>query len=202
MKTGKYFIMILLAGGLFTACKNNQKDSTTIANEANEQKVDSAQKNTSATPQSTMPASVTENDSKFMVEAADGGMAEVQMGEIASREGVDKRVREFGEMMQKDHTMANDELKKLAKDKNVTLPASISEDNMQNKHKLMQKTGKDFDKTYINMMVDDHEKDVKEFKDAANKCNDADVKAWAEKTLPVLQKHLDSVKAIKKALNY
>jgi putative membrane protein len=201
MKTGKYFIALLLAGGLFTACKNKQNDSTTIANDANSQKIDSAQDNTSASQHSTMPASVTENDSKFMVEAADGGMAEVQMGEIASREGVDKRVREFGEMMQKDHSKANDELKKLAKDKNVTLPASISEDNMENKHKLVQKSGKDFDKTYMNMMVDDHEKDIKEFKDAAQKCNDADVKAWAEKTLPVLQKHLDSAKAIKKALN-
>lgn len=201
MKTGKYFIVIFLAGVLFTACKNKQNDSTTIANDANAQKIDSAKDNTSASQHSTMPASVTESDSKFMVEAADGGMAEVQMGEIASREGVDKRVKEFGDMMQKDHMKANDELKKLAKDKNVTLPASISENNMDNKHKLMQKTGKDFDKTYINMMVDDHEKDIKEFKNAAEKCNDADVKAWAEKTLPVLQKHLDSAKAIKKALN-
>jgi putative membrane protein len=201
MKTGKYFIAVLLAGGLFTACKNKQADSTKIAEESNAQKIDSAENNSSASQHSTMPASVTESDSKFMVEAADGGMAEVQMGEIAGREGVDERVREFGEMMEKDHTKGGDELKKLAKDKNVTLPASISEENMQNKHKLMQKTGKDFDKTYMNMMVEDHEKDIKEFKDAAQNCNDADIKAWAEKTLPVLQKHLDSAKAIKKALN-
>jgi len=201
MKTEKYFIAVLLAGGLFTACKNKQADSTQIANESNAQKIDSAENNTPATQHSTMPASVTESDSKFMVDAADGGMAEVQMGEIASREGVDQRVKDFGEMMQKDHTKAGDELKKLAKDKNVTLPASISEENMENKHKLIQKSGRDFDKTYMNMMVEDHEKDVKEFKKAAETCNDTEVKAWAEKTLPVLQKHLDAAKAIKKALN-
>jgi putative membrane protein len=134
----------------------------------------------------------------FLTEAAGGGMMEVQLGQIAKKNAASKAVKDFGAMMVRDHSNANAELKKLAAEKNVTLPAALPEKHQKHIDDLSKKTGADFDKDYISMMVDDHKEDI----DAFEKCSksdkeDADVKAFASKTLPVLHKHLDSAQAIK-----
>jgi putative membrane protein len=135
-----------------------------------------------------------------MVKAADGGMEEVQMGKLANEKATNQRVKNFGQMMVDDHSKAGDELKSLASQKNVTLPASMSDDHQKDMDDLNKKKGKDFDKSYMKMMVSDHEKDISEFEKAAKNATDADLKAWADKTLPVLRKHLDSAKAINSSL--
>ena len=95
-----------------------------------------------------------------------------------------------------DHSKANDELKALAKKKNWTLPAEPDSSTKSTLDSLKSKTGADFDKEYVSEMVDDHEKDVKAFQDKAQNATDPDLKAFAAKTLPTLQKHLDAIKAI------
>jgi putative membrane protein len=95
-----------------------------------------------------------------------------------------------------DHSKAGDDLKQVAVAKNITLPADLSDDAKKEMEKLNKKTGKDFDKAYMDMMLDDHKKDVKDFEKAADKCKDADLKNFATTTLPVLKKHLDSAQAI------
>src|SRR5690606_20803352 len=107
-----------------------------------------------------------------------------------------QRVKNFGEMMVKDHGKANDELKQLASAKNIQLPSAPMEDHQKHIDDLKDKTGVEFDKDYMKMMVDDHEEDIKKFQDAATEVNDADLKAFAAKNLPVLQAHLDSAKVI------
>ncbi|WP_143306794.1 DUF4142 domain-containing protein [Chitinophaga vietnamensis] len=143
---------------------------------------------------------VDEKSSGFAVEAANGGMMEVAMGTLAQEKAQNKRVKDFGIMMVNDHSKANDELKELAGHKGITLPASVDPAEQKHIDELSKKTGKDFDKAYIDMMVDDHNKDVKAFEDAAGNLPDMDVKAFASKTLPVLKVHQDSAKAIKEAL--
>lgn len=192
-----------MAAGVFTACQNasdKKTDSPEIAKEANKDKIDSSRNENGPSPQASIPASVSESDSKFAVEAANGSMAEVEMGRMAQEKATNARVKEFAAMMVRDHSKATDDLKGVAGPKNITLPGSVSKKEQDHMESLGKKSGRDFDKAYMDMMVDDHEKDVKEFKKASETCNDADIKSFAASKLPVLQAHLDSAKAIKDAL--
>jgi len=134
------------------ACNNgNNKDAVEKADSANDQKADSS---TSQAP----ALAVDENTSDFMVKVANGSMTEVEVSKLAQDKTKNERVKHFAAMMVQDHSQANDELKGLASQKNVTLPAAISEDNQKHKDDLSKKNGKDFDKSYMKMMVDDHQK--------------------------------------------
>src|SRR6185369_12140995 len=93
---------------------------------------------------------------------------------------------------------ANDELKQLAATKGVTLPTAVSAEEQKDMDALSAKSGKDFDKAYIDDMVKDHEKDVAEFEKASKDARDADLKAWVTKTLPTLQGHLKMAKETQK----
>jgi putative membrane protein len=143
---------------------------------------------------------VDEESSKFAVEATNGSMMEVAMGKLAQEKGTNERVKAFGTMMVNDHSKAEQEIKDLSAKKSITLPADLSDDTKKHMDDLSKKSGKDFDKSYIDMMVDDHEEDVKAFEKASNDVSDEEIKTWARNTLPTLQAHLDSAKAIKEAL--
>jgi putative membrane protein len=134
--------------------------------------------------------------SNFVVNATNGGMMEVELGKIAEDRASSARVKAFGAMMVKDHTEANNNLKGIANSLNIAIPDSVSNDTRKEINNLKMKKGKDFDKAYVNMMVDDHKKDIAEFRKCADNCSDSTVKNFAYTTLPVLEKHLDSIQAI------
>jgi len=134
--------------------------------------------------------------SNFAVAAANGGMMEVELGKIAEDNSSNPRVKSFGAMMVKDHSDANSTLKGIAGTLNIALPDSVSDDARKEINDLKKKKGKDFDKAYVNMMVDDHKKDIVEFRKCADNCSDSTVRSFAYNTLPVLEKHLDSIQAI------
>lgn len=183
-KTNLFFAMLIAAASLQSCGNSDQSnsDSVEVAKDVNE---DNKQ--------------IPEKASEFMVKAASGGMMEVQLGKMAQSKTVNERVKAFGAMLERDHTAANEEMKTLAGSKSVVLPSSLGEDHQKHVNDLNEKTGADFDKEYISMMVDDHKKDISDFEDAA-KSDDADLKAFAEKTLPVLRMHLDSANAIHDAI--
>jgi putative membrane protein len=188
----KLLIPVLLVTALFfQACNNGDNDSVEQANEANERKDTNSGADTLASMNT-----VDEDDAEFMVEAASGGMMEVELGNMAQQKATNSRVKNFGEMMVRDHSKANEELKNLASLKNVTLPATMGDKPQKNVNNLRDKPAKDFDKSYINMMIDDHQEDIRKFERAANNAKSPDVKSFAAKTLPVLRVHLDSAKAI------
>ena len=135
-------------------------------------------------------------DSSFFKKAAEGGLAEVELGNLAQKKSEDQSVKDFGAMMVKDHTAAYDKLKSVADSKNIKLPTSPSVGQMATKTKLEVLTGKTFDKSYVKGMIKDHEKDVKEFKKEATSGQDADAKAYATATLPTLEKHLKAIESI------
>jgi putative membrane protein len=135
-------------------------------------------------------------DKKFMMEAAMGGMEEVEMGKLAAANATDPDVKAFGQRMVDDHSKANDQLKQLAQTKGVTLPADMDKSQHKDMDKLAKMTGDDFDHSYVKMMVKDHKKDVSEFAKESKSASDADVKSWAGTTLPTLQDHLKSIEDI------
>ena len=187
MKKLSVITMIALAACMFQACSGN-KDSTETADSIN------AKKDSANAVEAGVAAD--EGDAKFAVDAANGGMAEVALGKLAQGKATNAKVKEFADMMVADHTKANDELMALAKTKNITLPDSVSADEKKAMDDLSKKSGKDFDKAYVDLMVDDHKKDVKEFEDATKDLKDADIRAFATKTLPTLRTHLEHINAI------
>jgi putative membrane protein len=194
MKRLSSIIMISLAALSFQACKNGTKDSKEAADSAN------VTKDTSHNAAATGGIAVDKDDAKFVTTAANDGMAEVAVGKMAATNATSTRIKNFADMMVTDHTKAGDELAALAKTKNITLPAAPDADAQKKADDLSKKTGKDFDKAYVDAMVDGHEKAVKLFTDASQNCKDADLKAFATKTLPTLKMHLDSIKAIKSSM--
>ncbi len=132
----------------------------------------------------------------FMTEAAKGGMAEVELGKLAVGKAQNPEVKRFAQQMIADHTRANNELKTLAGKKSVTLPTDVGAEHKATMDKLSKLSGAEFDKEYVRAMVEDHEKDVKEFQTQSATSTDTDVKAFAAKTLPTLQSHLTMIKGI------
>ncbi len=131
-----------------------------------------------------------EDPAEWAAKAAEGGMLEVEFGKLAQQNAANPKVRELGKMMADEHGKANDELKALAMQKNITLPTAMSDDH-QNKYKDMAaKKGADFDKAYAEMMVEDHKDDIEMYQKQANNGKDADFKTFAAGKVPVLQHHL------------
>ena len=137
-------------------------------------------------------------DKEFVMKAAMGGMAEVQGGQAALQKGLSADVKAFGKRMVDDHSKANDELKQLVTVKGLAMPVEVDGENKNMLQHLSTLNGKTFDKTYMDHMVQDHEKDVNEFRKASQSAKDADIKAWAAKTLPALEDHLRQARETQK----
>ena len=131
----------------------------------------------------------------FMATAARSGMVEVEMGKLAAQKATDPEVKKFGQTMVTEHTAANNELKTLAGKKDVTLPTDLGT-HQSDLDTLKNASGADFDRSYVKLMVNEHENDVEAFQAQADKSADPDVKAFAAKTLPTLKKHLESIRTI------
>jgi len=144
---------------------------------------------------------LTSNDRKFMEKAASGGMAEVKLGQLAMDKATSPTVKEFAKRMVDDHGKANDELKEIATKKNFPMPTDLTTKDKATYDKLAKLTGDSFDKAYMDAMVKDHDTDVKEFQHEAKLTGaDPDLKAFAEKTVKVLEEHKSMAHQDKDAL--
>jgi len=135
-------------------------------------------------------------DASFYKKAAEGGIAEVQMGKLAQTKTSNASVKDFGALMVTDHTAANEKLQALAAKKSIKLPTSPSVGEMASETKLEVLSGTTFDKAYIKGMVQDHQEDIKEFQTEASSGQDPDAKAYAAATLPTLKAHLKKIQTI------
>jgi putative membrane protein len=140
-------------------------------------------------------------DSDFMTEAAGGGMAEVELGKLASTKAQSADVKKFAQMMIADHTKANTELKALATGKGATLPTEPDAAHKSMMTELQGLSGAAFDKAYIAGQLADHEKTVKLFQTQVQSGTDAEIKAFATKNLPTLQSHLEMVRNLNNKMN-
>jgi putative membrane protein len=140
------------------------------------------------------------SDAKFAMKAAQGGMAEVQLGQLAAQKASNPDVKAFGQQMVDDHSKANDKLKSVAAQENMTLPTTLDSKDQALMTKLQGLSGADFDKTYVKAMVKDHQEDVKEFQKEADKGKDPQIKEFASQTLPILQQHLSKIQSIQSNL--
>ncbi|HEY0059633.1 MAG TPA: DUF4142 domain-containing protein [Flavisolibacter sp.] len=205
MKKSHYSFALLMGTVLFTAC--NSGDGTTSVSDSSSTSTSTAETtitaDTSATSAGTtgmaQPSStpLERMDQAFVLKAASGGVMEVEAGRIAQENASSQRVKDFGAMMVRDHGMANQELMSIASAKGLMIPQdSLMTVHQKHLDAMKKMKGTAFDKHYINMMKDHHNKDIADFEKASTGANDADVKSFATKTLPTLRTHKDSVQAI------
>lgn len=155
---------------------------------------------TSASPASTTTSTtagagqMSDADRQFMMMAAKDGMKEVHMGQMAVQQGQSDTVKKLGQLIVTDHTKANQQLMAIAAKK------GIKPDTNHKMDKMSKRDMANFDQAWIGMMVNDHQKDIAAYQRQAQQGADADLKAYAKKTLPVLQKHLKAVQAAQKKM--
>lgn len=189
-------LSLLLTAG---ACR---RDSEKI-NEGLAGSSDTAAMDTSATTTGSTGGSVTAlspADKEFVMKAAQGSLAEVSMGQIAQEKASNADVKAFGLRMINDHGAANRELQQLVTAKGLAMPSEPTEAQKDAAEHVRGLSEREFDRMYMTHMVEDHQKDVAEFERASRESGDADIKAWAAKTLPTLQDHLQQAKTIQAKL--
>jgi putative membrane protein len=142
----------------------------------------------------------TSRDYRFVTEAAQGGMSEIRLGELAKQKGGSQAVRDFGQRMITDHSKANDELRQIVSNKGATIPTEMSRKANSEIDRFEKLSGPEFDKAYIEFMVKDHKKDLKEFKDGAEDVSDPDLKNFAQKTASVIEEHLRTAEDLEKSV--
>jgi len=193
MKKINALLLTLAAAGLLQACSGNKKSSGSDSSVASN---DSSQ--FTAVPADSSAQVLA--DTAFAAKAAVGGMAEVALGKMAAAKGTDSKVKDFGKMMVMDHGKANAELMTIAKGKNISLPAGLDAEHQAKSDSLSKLSGKDFDKAYVDAMIDGHKKTLALMQTKASNGKDAELKAFAGKTAPVVQHHLEKILKIQDGL--
>lgn len=194
MKKLIYVLSITAAAFTFQGCNSGTKDAKETADSLNKVK------DTTSNVMATGGIAVEESDAQFATKAAVGGMAEVELGKLALKKTTNPKIKAFADMMVKDHGKANEELISIAKLKNVTLPAVVDEEHQKKMDELNQKAGHDFDKAYVDAMIDGHKKTLQLMNDEAKDGKDVDLKAFAAKTAPIVQSHLNMINKIKEEI--
>lgn len=138
-------------------------------------------------------------DQKFVEKVLESGRAEVELSQLALQKSSTPNVKDFAQRMVDDHSKASLDLKTIAQAKNLTIPLEMDSDHAKALKKLQNLDGANFDASYIDLMVEDHEKNVSLFAAASgDKKLDAQLQAFAQKTLPTLREHLAHAKALGK----
>jgi putative membrane protein len=140
-------------------------------------------------------AALDSKDRKFIEKAAQGGMAEIELGKLAQQKAASDQVKQFASRIVDDHSKANEQLKQIASSKGVAIPSDLDRSTRREIEKLQKLSGAKFDREYMELMVSDHKKDVKEFQAEAKSAKDSDIKNFASSTLPTLEQHLDLAKS-------
>ncbi|MEO7741621.1 MAG: DUF4142 domain-containing protein [Usitatibacter sp.] len=141
-----------------------------------------------------------EDDRVFMMKAAADGIAAVELGKVAQQKGTHAAVKKFAAYRVAEHAKASEELKALAAGKRVSLPSAPSREQQGQVEKMQKLSGAEFDRAYVQHMVADHKKAIDLFTRASHDAKDADVKAYAAKTLPALQEHQKMAQAAEAAV--
>ena len=189
-----------IALALLAACGSEDRTGqpetdTTATTGQSAQETSTASATTTGSSGGTLSA-MSPEDKEFVVKAGMGGLYEVQTGNLALQNAANADVKAFAQRMVTDHGKANAELAQLATTKGVALPTELDGPEQSAYEHLATLSGAEFDKAYIQHMVEDHNKAVADFDKASTSAADADLKAWAGKTLPVLREHQTLAKSL------
>lgn len=142
-----------------------------------------------------------EDDSEYLVDAAETDLEEIEVGKLAQQKGTDAEVKSFGKMLVDDHTKSFNDLKSFSEKKQISLPLVATEDNKEAYNDLNKKTGLEFDKKFAQMMVDGHENAIKDAEKVSKDAKDEEIRMWAANKIPTLTAHLEHAKKLKERLD-
>ena len=144
----------------------------------------------------------TGGDEKFMRDAAEGSVSEIDLGKLAQEKGQSERVKEFGKRMVGDHTKANEELKQIADREHINLPTNVYTKDANIHRRLQKMRGAEFDKAYAETMVRDHQEDIAKFKQEATGGQKSSLQQYAQQTLPTLESHLKEAQQLRATVSH
>lgn len=145
-------------------------------------------------------AQAADDSTRFLSETAAGGIAEVQFANFARERAGRGDVKELARRIMRDHVQANEQVKALASQKGAPIPGETDAAHKREAARLAKLEGREFDRAYIDAMVKDHRRDIKEFEKQARGAKDAEIKAFAAQTLPTLRQHLEHARHIQRDL--
>jgi putative membrane protein len=186
-------LLAALLGGCDREDRTGQPETETTGSVQSEQQTGSASATTTGVAGGTR-SEMTNEDKEFVTMAGLGGLAEVQMANLALQKATNADVKAFAQRMSTDHSKSNGEIAEFATAKGLALATELSGDPKSALEHLTSLSGAAFDKAYMQHMVEDHEKAVAAFDKASTSATDMDLKAWAGRTLPTLKEHLELAK--------
>lgn len=192
MKKLSLIITAAAAVLVMQACKNNAKSGTTDSTTTTTTDISKTD--------TTKIAQVDTGDAAFAAKAAAGGMTEIELSKAAVQQATTQKIKDFANMMVTDHSAAGQKLSDIAKAKGMALPTGPDSTQQNMISDITKKTGKDFDKAYVNQMVKDHEATLDMLKKGQTTVKDTSLKSFITNTIPVVQKHLDAIKGIKSGM--
>ena len=171
---------------LFSSCKNENKpeDPKEVAEDQNDKKFRDNEKK--------------DDDADFLVDAAESDLMEIELGNLALMNGTNPAVKEFARKLIIDHTNSVNELKPFAEKLQISLPAAITDKGLKKLNDLKgENLGKDFDKRFAGIMVNNHENAITNMQHASEVAHDLAVRTWAINKVPILKGHLEHAKMLK-----
>jgi putative membrane protein len=175
------------------ACQRNEAET---ANPGQAEPVNAAQDAMSAAVGTVSAATLGQTTEGFVTNAAISDMYEIEAGKMAQEKGQAQAVKDFGAMMVKDHTASSTEMKPLAQAANVTLPTEMDERRQGMIDNLRAASAADFDATYIDQQVAAHQEAHNLLSGYAQDGENAELKAFAAKTAPIVQGHLEKARSM------
>lgn len=185
----KTFLALALIAGNLTSCKesDNQKDTKEVAEDTNDARLEDS-------PQ--------EDASTFFVEIAEMELAEIEVAKLVEKRATNVEVKKFASMLVVAHTKSTLELQELATERQIALPTSLTDEGKEEFEKLNEKTGSDFDKKFINEVIEDHKKAIDKMEDASkNNDYEESIKGWSSTKIATLTSHLQEAKMLKEKLD-
>ena len=186
MKKTNLLGLVLLTACM--ACNNSAKDPVDRADSINDANRDSVIDNHNG-------VTVDEASADFLVRAANGGKAEMELTSMAEQQATRAEIKAFAAMLNKDHHELSNQVRSLAQARHVTLPDSLTTEK-QNELNDLKKLKKDFDKSFIREIIDAHDESIRLFEKANDDAKDAEVRTLASNALPRLRMHRDSAKSL------
>ncbi len=159
----------------------DNKDSKEQAEEANDEKFEDNDM---------------ENDADFVANTVANNYGEIKFAQLATQNSSNPEVKKMAAMLVTDHTKTLNELKALASSKAITVPVEEDDEARRKTERFSDEAGKDFDKKWCKEMIDRHEESINKFEKRIDKTEDAELKAWLNKTLPTLKSHRDQLEAM------
>jgi putative membrane protein len=179
------YLIAIAAYSVLSCTEGKVKDTKAVAEEHNEAKFDSSK----------------EKDATFLSDAAEINLEEIELGKLAQKNAMVPDIQNLGKSIRTEHNKVFESLKILAVKKMISVPDSLTQKGKDSYRNLMAQPGKDFDRAFCGLMVENHKKAIALYELASNDCTDEDLKAWAIASLPTLRHQLDNAMICQKKLD-